>query len=284
MAISDEIKQQTVKFKDMNRQQKIDYIWTYYKFWIIGVLVAIFVIISLTKTIIKNSKPVYAYGLFLNSMRASDSASCSLEQEFYNELGIDAKEYNTGFVYSTTLTNDYGNQASYAGQVKLMSLYSANQVDIITGEESVMTGSADVGGYAKLDEVLSDNMIEDLKNKGYEFFYYTEKIYDEDTVADENGNRPYTPGETYMAGLYIDNCKKLVGDAESCIYFKTGSNQAGSGQSGIGQSGIDQTGSDNIADGNVADSNEENDRLVLAIAWNSENIDHAVEFIKFVTE
>lgn len=249
MAISDEIKQQTVKFKNMNRQQKIDYIWTYYKWWIIGAIIVIVSVISVINTVKDNSKPEYLGAIFLNSKNSSNSAQCTLEKEFLAAYGMEEKDYKSGFDYVTYLDDNYGNQASLAGQVKLVSLYSAGQLDIVTGNESVMSGPGDPGGYAKLEEILPEGMLDDLKDKGYEFYYYTEKVYEEGSVPDENGYRPYTDGETYLAGIYLDNCAKLVGNASTCVYDE----------------GME-------------------DRPVLTITWNGTNIDHAIEFIKFVTE
>lgn len=249
MAVNDEIREQTKKFKDMNKEQKADYIWTYYRWWILGVVFLILVIVTTTKTIIKNSKPVYLNAIFLNSTLDVRGTTCTLEKKFKEKLKISSDEYNDGFDYVTYLDDNYGNQQSMAGQVKVVSLYSAAQIDIITGPESVMLGAADVGGYGKLEEILPEGMLDELIEKGYEPFYYTEKVYDEDATPDENGDLPYTEGETYIGGLYIDNCEMLVGDKDTCVYSK----------------GMDE-------------------RLVLAITWNCENTDQAVEFVKFVTE
>ena len=67
MAVSDEIREQTNKLKDMDNKHKAEYIWTYYKWWILGTIGAIAFVISLVSAIIKNSKPVYLDVMFLNS-------------------------------------------------------------------------------------------------------------------------------------------------------------------------------------------------------------------------
>lgn len=249
MAISDEIKEQTVKLKDMTSKEKADYIWTYYKWWILGAVAIIFICVSLVKTIAQNSKPVYLDAMFLNSKDSGYMVECPIQDEFVKECGVDLNKYNIYFDLVTTLTDDYGNQASYAGQVKLISKYSAEELDVVCAEESILSGPGDVGGYAKLMEVLPEDLIKELQDKGYEFYYYTEKIYDEDYVPDKDEETPYTEGETYAAGIYIENCKKLVGNQESCVY-----------------------------------NENPDDRHVLAIAWNAPNLDHAIEFIRFVTK
>lgn len=248
MAIKDEIKEQTVKFKDMTLSQKTDYIYTYYKWWIVGILVLLIFVISTTVTVINNSKPVYLDAVFLNSSAELNGQECTLMQEFVKKYNIDTKEYNLSFDYVTYIDNNYANQVSYMGQTKLMSKYAAEEIDIVCGEESILSGPADVGGYYALDEALPEELLDELESKGYEIYYYTEKVYADDAVPDENGDIPYTDGKTYPAGIYIDNCEMLTGDLSTCVYKK-----------GTG------------------------DRIVLAIAWNTNNLEHVIEFIRLIS-
>lgn len=249
MAISDEIKEQTVKLKDMNRKQKAEYIWTYYKWWIIIALFVIIFISSTIKSVIRNSRPVYLNVMFLNSVASASIKPCTLESDFAAEYGIDTNVYDMAFDYVTYLDNNYGNQASMAGQVKLTSMYQAEELDIVCGPESTLTGSGDVGGYYKLDELLSKDKLNELEKKGYTPFYYTEKIYDDDAMPDAEGNIPYTDGETYLAGFCIDNCKMLMEQGDKGIYTKI-----------------------------------EGDPIYLTVAFNAKNLEHAVEFIDFITK
>ena len=249
MAVSDEIKEQTKKLKEMTFDQKADYIYTYYKWWILGALAVIFVIISTAKAVINNSKPVFLYATFLNSTAESRGTSCTLDDEFIASENIDISKYGCEFDYVTYLDNDYSNQQSMGGQVKIMSRYSVEQLDILCGPESVLNGSADVGGYTNLSEVLPDGMLDELISKGYEPYYYTEKVYADDAECDADGNMPYTEGEKYIGGIYINNCKMLCGTDSTCVY-----------------------------------DSEMPEKMVLAIAWNAPNLENAIEFIRFVTQ
>lgn len=59
----------------------------------------------------------------------------------------------------------------------------------------------------------------------------------------------YSENKSYPVGIYIDKCTKLVGSTSSCVYDVSGE-----------------------------------DRLVLTVAWNSNNLEHVIDFINFVTE
>lgn len=249
MAVSDEIKEQTKKLKDMTADQKADYIWTYYKWWILGTIAVVLFVISTISTVVKNSKPTYLSAIFLNSTAGEAGSRCTLETDFLKEYNVDEKEYKSEFDYSLYLDNNYANQRSMAAQMKLISMYQAGELDIVCGSKEVLEGSADVGGYGNLEEILPDGMLDKLIEKGYEPYYYTERIYDDDAEPDAEGNRPYTEGETYVGGIYIDNSKKLVGNKDTFVY------------------------SENMPD-----------RMVLTISINAPHIDHAIEFIEYITE
>lgn len=250
MAISDEIREQTKKFKTMNASEKADYIYTYYKWWILGALAVIFIIINVAKSVMSNSIPTYLNAMFINSTVGAFDDANTLEQEYVDKYTIDVNENTVDFDFTVYLDQNYGNQQSMAYQSKIISMYSAEQLDIVCGPESILTSSADVGGYANLSEVLPQGMLDNIINKGYEPFYYVEKIYADDAEMDADGNMPYTEGEKYIGGIYIDNCKKLVGKDSTCPYIE-------------------------VPDG---------DRLIMTIAWNTQNLEHAIEFIDFVTQ
>lgn len=249
MAVRDEIKEQTEKFKDMTLSQKADYIWTYYKLWILGTIAVVLIIVMTAQAIIENSKPSYISIMFLSSTAQDGGARCTVGSEFLEKQGVDTEKFKSEFDYATYLDNDYTNQQSMAGQIKLISMYQAGQVDIVCAKDVVLEGSGDVGGYSNLEEILPDGMLDELIKKGYEPYYYTEKIYDDMELPDSEGNRPYTDGETYIAGLYIDKCDKLVGEGDSFVY------------------------NEEAAQG-----------MVLTVAFNAPNVEHAIEFIQFISE
>ena len=59
MAIKDEIKQESIKLKDMPPKKKAEYIWEYYKIPIIGVIAAIIFIVTFTRDYRINKRPYF---------------------------------------------------------------------------------------------------------------------------------------------------------------------------------------------------------------------------------
>lgn len=249
MAVSDEIKEQTSKFKYMTKEQKKDYIWTYYKWWIIGAIVAVIAIFSLTKTIIKNSRPVFLDVVFLNTDYLGNSEGSPIENDFMTYKGANSDEYNFYIDYTSYMDNNYGNQKSMASQVKLVSMYSNQEVDICCGPEHVMTEAADVGGYYDFAEVFTEDELKKFEDAGYELFYYTEKEPEEGSSYNQGDSYEL---KTYVGGIYIDNCDSLINKYK--VYSKE-----------------------------IFEKEKENGRYILTIAFNTTRIENAKDFVYFIT-
>ena len=250
MAIRDEIKEQTIKLKDMDNKHRLEYVWHYYKWWFIAAIVAVIAITALIKTVIFNNKPIYLNAVFLNSDISMQGENDQMAIDFGNALLVDAREYRIVFDYSSFVTNDFSDQVAYANKIKLLSRYTTEEIDVCIGPDLVMTDAADFGEYLNFEEALPAELINRIQNKGYEPFYYTEKIYDD--YSDKNGEPSYTEGETYLAGFYVDNCPKLID--EYGVYSRETANT------------------------------KENGRLVLTIAPNTPNLAHAIEFVEYIID
>ena len=238
MAVIDDIKEQTAKMKDMTNKEKFDYIWDYYKWWILGTICGILCIISIASSVIKNSRPTYLNVAFINSLMCGDESQATLQDDFVNYADVDMKKNQMTFDYGMVITDDATNQSSYTNQIRLMAEYAGGTIDIVCGPESAIAGTADIGSYGNLEELLPAGMLDKLEAKGYEPFYYTE-------VIDEESNTT----ETYIGGIYIDN-SRILNEQKPVGVF----------------------------------ANLPEDRPILTISVSTKNVDHAVEFIEFITQ
>lgn len=238
MAVIDDIKEQTAKMKDKSLKEKADYIWDYYKWWILGTICGILCIISIASSIIKNNRPVYLNVIFINSLFCADESQETLLDDFAKYANVDMDNNQMAFDYSMYISDDISNQASNTNRMKLMAEYAGATIDVACGPESILSDSADVGAYADLKKVLPAGMLDELIEKGYEPFEYTE-ILDEDTGE----------SKTYIGGIYIDNSQVLRSQKPVGVYAE----------------GLE-------------------DRPILTVAVNTQNIDHVIEFINFITQ
>lgn len=252
MAIYDEIKEQTNKMKDMTGKEKLRYIWDYYKIPIIAVVVVLIASVVLIRDIRENSKPTYISVAMINTNFAVDPTN-TLEDDFVRCAGIDLDANNIYFGYDYSFPDDYFDTTVMAYQQRLVSQYSAGELDIVIGPVKPMVTSADCGGYSDLTQMLPEALIEDLKERGYEFFTYTGRRYTEEEkqYMEPDDIEEIENFEPYIAGIYLDNCSYLNNQGEYGAYDL---------------------------------ATDEDKRPILTIPANTQRLDHAIEFIKFITE
>jgi len=207
MAMFDEIKEQTVKLKDMTWKGRAEYIWLYYKWWIIGFVAIVICLVSIISSVIENSKPTYLQAEFLNSNLFYEEWN-NIDDDFIEYANIDTDKTQLNILTTTVLSSDLQNESAYSEKIRFLAEYSANELDVVCGPESVITGDADVGAYTNLEEALPAGMLDKLLAKGYEPFYYTE------TPDDEKPDETVT----YIGGIYIDNCDYLNRQGEAGTY------------------------------------------------------------------
>lgn len=203
MAISDEIKQEKKKMKDMPLKGKLAYIWEYYKFPIIGTVVGVIFLSMFLHDWILNNRPVYLHAAFVNSNFVADSSEATIKDDYVAQEQIDLDAYNLYIDLSMTIQGDGYDQLGLANQQKLLALYSSAEIDTVTGPEDFIVSYTDVNAYADLEALLPDDLKQELTEKGYEFYYYN---YD---------------GKPCAIGIYMDGCDYLNNQGSNGAFADT---------------------------------------------------------------
>ncbi|MCR5302457.1 MAG: hypothetical protein K6E49_08470 [Lachnospiraceae bacterium] len=231
------------KFSDMTGKEKAGYIWDYYKFWIIGGIIAIIAVSVFIRDWRENSKPVYLYVEMLNTYFASDPSN-TVYDDFVREENIDTDRERLTIGVETYLATDRYDTTMLAYQQRLVANYAAGELDVVIGPVDVMEGPANSGGYADLEKLLPQDLISELKDRDYEFYYFDPSKDELEDYEDED----MTP---YFAGVYLDNCSYL--------------NNMG-------------------ADGAYPVPESEDQRVIFTISGSSTRVDHAIQFLRFLIE
>lgn len=227
MPLSDDIKQENKKFKFMTPKEKARYIWDYYKFPIIIVIVATLIITSITRDVIRNSRETYLHACMINSNYYYDTES-TLLNEYKNYSGVDTDAMQLVLDFSMHIHLEEDDPTSAAYQQKIMALFSANDLDVMVGDEGFMQPYAESEAFLNIEEVLPADLKEELEQKG--FTYYT--------ATTEDGN-------TVSAGIRLDHCQRFEEDGSLGTYT-------------------------------------EDVRPIFAITHNTQRIDHAIEYLRFL--
>ena len=218
MAMTDEIRQETKKLKDMPTKKKFEYIWEYYKLPIIGTIVAVIFITVFVRDLINNLRPVYIDAVMLNSNFSFDNTN-TVYDDFAAAAGVDLDEYQMIIDMSMRLNGDNFNEMELASQEKLMAMYAAKEIDAVIGPVDIMEGPADVDCYADLTTILSEEQMNELAERGYEFYTYPgPKAPEFDYLDDEDSKAERENFVPYIAGVYLDNCKYLNNQGDFGAY------------------------------------------------------------------
>lgn len=177
--------------KQMNRKQKISYIWEYYKLPIIAaliVIIAIPVIIHEHKT-----RNVYELSLTLigNSidMEKQDELADTITSQFVQESSSDSRKKASIDFMPLQLVN--GEESlSYEYIQKLTTYMGAGQMDVVIMSEDMFESYASDGIFLSLED------IDVPQGKGYEVL----------SATDEES------GETYAAGIRLGSENSILDD------------------------------------------------------------------------
>ncbi len=190
MAITDEIKQETRKMKDMSLKEKAAYLWEYYKIPMIGTIAGILFLSVFIRDWVNNNKPVYLYALFINSNFIYEDTS-TIEADYIAREEIDLEENNLYIDFSMQMLDDGYDQLTLGNQQKIMALYASGGLDSVLGPVDVIQTYAAADAYADLAALLPDDVKQTLADKGYKYYYYSSE------------------GVTHTIGVYMDHCEYL---------------------------------------------------------------------------
>lgn len=243
--LADLIRENSEKDKtDLTGKKKAQFIWDYYKWWFIGGIIAIIAASVFIRDYRENSKPTYLYVEMLNTYLGYDQTAAGiLQNDFVNEEGIDLSKEHLTIGVETVLSEDSFDTTMMAYQQRIIANYSAGELDVVIGPKNIMEGPANCGAYAKFDEIVPKDLMDELLDREYELYYF-------DPAADEIEDYEDEDLTPYCAGIYLDNCAYL---------------------NNIGEQGAYPV------------ATNANERVVFTIAANSQRTDHALEFLRFIT-
>ena len=167
--------------KEMTPKERVSYIFDYYKFHILGVLIAIIAIVSIVRTLVTSRDPVIEL-LMVNSDVADTEALQDSFDDLLTENGLDPKKKCVQI--NDSLIIDYNNTANYQEQATL-------QVFVVSGTFSGFFSDAATFEHYKgnnifcdLEQLLPDDLLEK---------YSSDFIYDTDSDT----------GRSYICGVHL---------------------------------------------------------------------------------
>lgn len=158
-----------ITFKDLTPKKKLEHIWTYYRFLIIGVILGVAMLISLISSIIGNTRSVL--DVIMVDSNANGSSDTTAFNDFLESCGIEPFEdavtlYNNLIYFSEEemalldqATQGEASLTNYDTQQMLLALLTAGKSEIFFGKGDLFLSYADQGALLDLTTMLSPELL-----------------------------------------------------------------------------------------------------------------------------
>lgn len=168
--LKDSLREERKKLKDMGLKDKLWYIWEYYKFPIIGVIVALFLVISVSSVIYNNRFDTALNCVILNSRVISQTTSPEdyFDTGFrqYINLPEDTKievNHSMSLTFDESAMSDF----TYAELAKLSAMITTKELDVIIGRKDTIDHFGQMGGFTDMTQLLTPQEYEKVKDRIY---------------------------------------------------------------------------------------------------------------------
>lgn len=187
MALRDELQKEKKKLSRLSFGGKLQYIFDYYKFWILGVVVLIGLVWSVGSTILHN-KPTGFYAMLLNAggTDLSGQADEAAGAAFAEAAGLDDEKQKIIVDTSATFNPNDQSQFSMAQNAKIAALYQSHDIDAMVADPGVFTYYALNGSFVDLRDVLDDETLAAYEAAGQVYYIdqYLQELLDQTDYGD----------------------------------------------------------------------------------------------------
>lgn len=174
------------KLKQMSIEDRIWYIWEYYKLQIFAFFLVIFLLYEAGACIYRNLQDTMLYCVTVNETSLLSSDFSVVQKEFEEKNGFD-KTWKKNTIFDCSLSVDDSNKEVYdqyyntASNIKLTSLLATDTVDVLITVPQMFSYYTAQNAFLDLSSLLSEDLYEKLEKENRLL-----------TAIDGNGNKIHT--------------------------------------------------------------------------------------------
>ena len=185
------------KLAKMNFRQKVDYIWTYYRFWMLVFAVIIVIAAAFIQAQIAYNPDAMTLLFCDTYCEDPQTAYDSINTEFSQFIALDEDDKEP-ISFDDTISFSVNNSDYTAGVMlqKLMALVMSGGADLMIAPESGIVYYGAQNMYSDLSEVLPEDLFEELK--AADLLFETTYVPTEDEIAEGATER------TFYCGIRLD--------------------------------------------------------------------------------
>ena len=213
MAAMDEFRDLREKLKEQPLKKRISYIWYYYKWFIMGGIALIAVIIGTIHGFATRTDNVL-YGVVVNAVTHVDDMA--LIEDFSEYAQIDTKEYDVQF-NDTLVITDVTTEMTVNSSQTIMVYMSAERLDLLVMDQDCFNRLAYNEIYMDLRTCFTEEELAALEDRLYYIDQTTLDAINERIDANETPDiiktpDPFAPDEMenpIPVGIDVSDCEKL---------------------------------------------------------------------------
>lgn len=217
--ISDEIREQTKKFKDMSLKEKWEYFWEYYKINVIVIVIIASFVISMVYNFV-TAKDYCFNGLMLNATMMDQE---KIAASFAEYAGLDTDTYECYIDATSTLSYQNPSEYELATSQRIVALIQSKELDGLVFDAEVFYNYAFNQVFMDLREVYTEEELAAYEGR----IYYIDKaeirraeeseqatsekytlvsLTPDEVIAEAQTHRdPSTMEEPIPVGIFVDD-------------------------------------------------------------------------------
>ncbi len=212
------------KLAKMNFRQKVDYIWTYYKFWIITMVIIIAFVAAFIQAQLAYNPNAMTILISDSYCEDSEAAYTAMNEEFAQFIGLDEDAKEPINVDDTFyFTNQSSSSSSAVMAQKFLALVISGEADLMVAPQEAIDYYGSQNMFADLSEILSEDLFNYLESEGllFEVTYTPTEDEIEDGAVEES----------YYGGIRLDSIdyfseKGITIENMCAAVFYTGDHQS----------------------------------------------------------
>lgn len=181
------------KFKELDFQGKLNFIWDYYKWWILGFIIFVTIAVYTIPGVIENHKEPVLYTAFLNT-QITNQDTTDIMDDFVKEAKIPMDGKRIVLDTSLIINRDRADEFSMQCNQKLLALFSANTLDVLLCDDENFQFYAANGCFQSLEAILPKETFEKYKpymltcdtDKSEKTIYYGISVKTSKVLSDEH--------------------------------------------------------------------------------------------------
>lgn len=185
MPVSDDIRKEKEKTKDMSFKGKLSYFWYYYKIHTIVVIA----IVAFLCTLIHDITSTKDYAFYAAYFNAGQTFSSEEQMAAFAEYAdLDTEKYNVYLDNDMYYSLSDMSETSMAASQKFAALLYAGDVDVAVADEEVFTSYALGETFYDLRTILPDDLMEKYKDQLFYIDYAAIEAYNNEEALVSSGD------------------------------------------------------------------------------------------------